>query len=166
MLKGLLLGPTGVGKTRLGQLVAAQLKLNFVDLDHYLAEALDTDELAKVLASQGAGEFYKCSLQALEALEKLSESWLVAVGAGTQWAAQGQTDWLKAYSICLMAEPAWLWQENVHYRRDPRTYQAFYEAEFGLLRQRLYAAADLQLDCTTQSDEQIVGQLVDWLAGQ
>lgn len=162
MIHCLILGPTGVGKTRLGQLWADACNLPFVDLDQHLAAVYQTSQLASALSQWGLALFYQRSLEQLQGLEQSTELLLIAVGAGTQLAAQGQLDLLAWPHLFLSAQAGWLWQENQTYRQDPRSFEDFCAIEFHPWRQHLEAHAQQRLDVTDLSTQDLLKQILSW----
>lgn len=153
----LLLGPSGVGKSTLSPPLAAALNCQPLDLDHYLARQWPTQPLADSLRQQGPAVFYQHSERALQTLHTAPEPYLVDMGAGTQWAAQGQTGFLNdAPSLCLWAEPGWLWQRNQRLRQDPRSLEAFKATEYSLWRQQIYQHCTYWLDGTQKTPQELL----------
>lgn len=165
MIRLLLLGPSGAGKSTLGQMLAPALNSQHVDLDQYLQQQWPEQALAESLRQQGAAAFYQCSYQALQALQTQPAHYLVDVGAGTQWAAQGQAQFLKlAPSLCLWAEPRWLWQRNQQLRQDPRSLRAFQDAEYPAWRQQLYQSCTYWLNGTQKTPQELLHSAQQLLA--
>lgn len=153
----LLLGPSGVGKSTLSPGLAAILNCQALDLDHYLALQWPAHALADILRQQGPAVFYQHSCRALQKLHAAPDRYLVDVGAGTQWAAQGQIEFLKlAPSVCLWADAGWLWQRNQELRQDPRSLDTFKEAEYSLWRQQVYQSCTYWLNGTQKTPQELL----------
>lgn len=159
MIRLLLIGPTGVGKSLWGPWLAQHLDLQYLDLDQALRLRYHSPNLAADLLNWGLPLFYQRSLSILQDYLKAPEAWLIALGAGTQFAAQGKAELLLAPTLCLWAQPQWLWQQNRQQRQDPRTFQAFRATEFHPWRKQLYRACPYFLDCTDQSPEAMMSAL-------
>lgn len=152
----LLLGPSGVGKSTLGQILAPALNSVHLDLDQHLQQQWPEQALAESLRQKGAVAFYQGSYKALQKLHSLPQKYLVDIGAGTQWSAQGQTQFLSiAPSLCLWAEPQWLWLRNQLQRQDPRSFKAFQEAEYSHWRQQLYQSCTHWLNGTQRTPQEL-----------
>ena len=161
----LLLGPSGVGKSTLGQMLAPALNSQHLDLDQHLQQQWPEQALADTLRQQGAHAFYQGSYKALEALAAEPTRYLVDVGAGTQWAAQGQSQFLKlAPSLCLWAEPRWLWQRNQQLRQDPRSPRVFQETEYPPWRQDIYQSCTYWLNGTQKTPQELLHSAQQLLA--
>ena len=160
MIHFLILGPTGVGKTRLGMHWAAVRHLRFVDLDQELAAVYQAPQLANALIQWGLPLFYQRSLTLLQRLEASTESLLIAVGAGTQAAAQGKLDLLAWPHLFLSAQADWLWQVNRSYRHDPRSFADFCATEFHLWRQQMQTQSQLIVDVTGLSTQDVLAQVL------
>ena len=61
----------------------------------------------------------------------------------------GRGDLLAYPTLCLWAEPQWVWERNVRLRQDPRSLEKFTQIEYGPARNALYQQADLQIDLPT-----------------
>jgi len=157
----LLLGATGVGKTRLGQAWAKQNDLGFVDLDQQLSQAYRYPHLAQALSQWGLPLFYQRSLEQIQSLDQSTQALIVAVGAGTQLAAQGALDLLNWRHLCLSAEAHWLWQQNQIYRQDPRSFDDFCAIEYHVWRQQIYQHSQMMLDVTGLSRQTVLAQALD-----
>jgi len=154
MIKAILLGPSGVGKSTLGQAVAQQCQLHFADLDLLLAETWPDIPLAEALVSYGLQAFYTRSLNLLAGLARAQPTYIVAMGAGSQWAAQGDLQCLAYPSICLWAQALALWQRNRRLRQDPRSLEAFTQIEYHPLRETLYSQCQQHIDCSHISQQE------------
>ncbi len=161
MIQALILGPTGVGKTRLGQAWAKERALTFIDLDQQLQRVYKTPKIADALVQWGLPLFYQRSLALLQLLEQKTECLLIAVGAGTQLAAQGQLDLLNWPHLFLVAEASWLWQQNQLYRQDPRSLTDFCAIEFHPWREQLCQASQQILDITGLSQQMILKKALE-----
>ncbi|MBF2053801.1 MAG: hypothetical protein IGS03_10120 [Candidatus Sericytochromatia bacterium] len=168
MIRLLLLGPSGAGKSTLSQMLAPDLKSRHLDLDQHLQQQRPQQLLAETLRRQGPQAFYQSSCQALQTLHAKPVSYLADIGAGTQWSAQGQTHFLQlAPSLCLWAEPRWLWLRNQQLRQDPRSLTAFQETEYSPWRQQLYRSCTYWLDGTHKTPQELLHSvqqlLADWV---
>lgn len=165
MIAWQLFGPNAVGKTTLGSWLAPQLQLEFVDLDQLMQQTFAVDELAACVSYWGAEGFHKRSLACLQTLAQSRQTYLVAVGSGSQWANQGRPDLLQYPSLYLWSEPRWLWQRNRELRQDPRSLEAFMAVEYSPEREYLYHAATLRIDLShlslSQAQQQILQVILE-----
>jgi len=138
MIQLLILGPSGIGKTHWGPVIASDLNLQFLDLDLALNQKHTCTDLAGALTFWGLPLFYQRSISILSTLTQDPKTWVVAVGAGTQMAVQPYPELLLAPSLCLWAPPEWLWKKNKQTRQDPRSLEQFAEIEYHPRRKQLY----------------------------
>lgn len=157
MIALLLIGPSGVGKSTLGPPLATSLDYTYLDLDSQLHQLYPDRPLAENLAQWGANRFYQVSEQLIKRFKQESQPYLLDIGAGTQWAAQGQTTWLQqAHSLCLWAEPQVLWRRNQQLRQEPRSLNAFFLSEYNPLRNQLYQSCTYWLNSSHQTAQQVL----------
>lgn len=76
-----LVGYMGVGKTTIGKKLAARLNLNFIDLDHFIAER-EHQKVAQIIENKGEGFFRILEKKYLEEVCDF-ENILVSTGGGT-----------------------------------------------------------------------------------
>lgn len=158
----LLVGPHRAGKTTLGRAASKVLaSVKFVDLDeviqdHYARPVLD------MWNSLGPARFADicCTEVARLSQESGNDLTIVAVGAGVFFDSAGDTSWLGHYpKVAVTGDPQHLFQ------RSP----AFHSMEEFLIRQfspaqvRVYDAADLQIDTTSQSEKESIRNLEAWI---
>lgn len=164
MIKALLLGVSGVGKSTLGEAVAPKLGWSFKDLDEQLRQTYHSESLAASMQVWGPAGFYQRSLDCLVTLDQDVQPWLVAVGAATQLAAEDSQILLSWPNVCLLNSLRQLWERSCAQRQDPRSFEAFLNVEYNLNRQKLYQGADIQLDLNqltlTQSVDKLLAELI------
>lgn len=161
MIKCLLLGPCGVGKSTLGISLAEFFHLEFIDLDHYIENTYHIHNLADYLGQSDVSDFYQASLFCLNKIHLCKAHSIVSVGAGTQYAAQSQLDLLVYPSLCLWAEPDYLWRKNQLLRSDPREFEYFKDIEFNTFRQILYQKSMFFLDVTKLNQKETFLKALD-----
>lgn len=149
MIRCLILGPTGVGKSTHGKFIAKLRDYTFLDLDKLIEQHIALP-LAQALREKGPQWLWQASKQQLDHHAQTDEDCVMAVGAGTQYAApqSWQESLRQAPSLALLAEAQWLWELNRQHRQDPRAFEAFYSIEYSPLRQQFYSACRWQLDLT------------------
>ncbi|MFI5203920.1 MAG: shikimate kinase [Flavobacteriales bacterium] len=77
-----LTGFMGSGKSTIGKLLAANLQLEFIDLDEYI-ESETGNSISKIFASAGENEFRKIEHDCLLQLVSTGTKKVVALGGGT-----------------------------------------------------------------------------------
>lgn len=163
MIKALLLGVSGVGKSTLGEAVAPKLGWAFKDLDEQLRQTYHSESLATSMQTWGSDGFYQRSLNCLLTLDQDTVPWLIAVGAATQLSAGDSQILLRWPNVCLLSPLEQLWERSRIQRQDPRSFEAFLTVEYNLNRQKLYQGADIQLDISqltlTQSVQKLLTEL-------
>lgn len=164
MIARLLLGPSGVGKSSLGQGLAAQLPGHrFADLDQLLARLFRNEDLTACLIDWGFERFHRRGLACLYKLDRRPEPWIVAVGAGSQFADGGSGELLSWPSLCLWAEPAWLLERNRRLFQDPRDLETFIKGEYSPEREALYESCNVRLDLSGLSQPEAQALLLQTL---
>jgi len=157
----LLVGLPGAGKSTLGPLVAAQLGIDFVDLDHEIEQATGRP-IGEIFALGGEAMFRRREFEATERLRRRPAS-VVAPGGG--WIAQPQ-------AVALLRPPARI----IHLRVSPATALTRMGSDAAsrpLLtgdvplrvlqslmtsRATAYGSADAELDTETLSLQELVAQ--------
>lgn len=160
MIQLLLLGPTGIGKTHWGSRLAKALDINFEDLDQALAQKYTEADLAHSLQIWGLSLFYQRSRNLISEYAQKPEQYIIAVGAGTQLAARGNTQLTALPSLCLWAPPDWLWKKNQSLRHDPRSLDDFTLIEYHPMRQDLYHSCNHLIDLSRLKSEQVLPELL------
>lgn len=150
-----LIGPTGVGKTHWGKKLAASQGLVFQDLDTLISPGYGAEHF---LMQQGVRAFGTRSLTLLRTLAAHSALYLVAIGAGTQWAMceMRAEDELLQYPTCaLWCEPNALLHLLQDFRQDTRSLAQLLSVEYTKARSQLYLRAQKQVDRTSLSEQQL-----------
>lgn len=144
-MKVYLVGPTGVGKTTIGRLLAGRLKLPFLDADEFIA-ARAGRSIAEIFAREGEQGFRRREKEAVRLIADLGSA-VVALGGGAVLDPQVR-EWLvqSGRVVALEEDPAVLVERM---RRSPRpglphpADPAFADLALGALRARMEAAAGL-----------------------
>jgi shikimate kinase len=80
-MKLFLIGMPGSGKTTLGEKVASQLKLDFVDLDHEI-ESREKKSIPEIFKEQGEDYFRKVESTLLKEWAESSKDFVMGTGGG------------------------------------------------------------------------------------
>jgi len=107
----LLIGLRASGKSTVGPLVAAELRLPFIDLDPLTAQELGESSAAKAFLTKGQAAFRMAEATALSRVLQSSAPAVIALGGGTPTApgfAQLLADYPDATLIYLRATPTTL----------------------------------------------------------
>lgn len=145
MIGWLLIGPSGAGKSTLGPLLAAKLNMRYLKLDHAL-KGPSGQPASVMLNLWGPQTFYQRSLHVLETHAADGETWLIDVGAGTQWTAFGQEQLLQFPTLCLWRNPEAQWHLNQLTRQETRSLAEFTALEYSPAREQLYQSAQVLCD--------------------
>ena len=156
-------GFMGTGKSTLGQLVAARLEREFVDMDT-LIEQRERRAISRIFAEKG--EPYFRQLEADLCAELANRSGLVIATGGGALVAETNLRTMERTGlvICLVCEPDELWQRIGHSEDRPMLAERD-EARFArlaaLLAQRTpaYKRIKHQLDVTSLSPEEAAQQI-------
>ncbi len=149
-----LIGPTGVGKTHWGERLSKRQGVEFQDLDAHLS----SEGAESFLMQQGVLAFWQRSQMVLHELEISPKNYVVAIGAGTQWAActLGAEAQLVGPSTCaLWCEPALLLYQLKTFRQDTRSLAQLVDMEYSQARSALYLRAQERIDRTSLSEQQL-----------
>lgn len=162
----ILTGFMGTGKSTMGQLVAAKLGRNFVDMD-MLIEQREGRAISQIFAT--SGEAYFRQQEAGLCRELAAQTGLViATGGGTMvpeanWRVMTESGLV----ICLDCEPETLWQRIGRSHNRPML-AADDESRFdrlsALLEQRTpaYNRINRHLDVTHLSPQEAAEQICEW----
>lgn len=82
MLKIVLLGYMGVGKSTIGKLLSEKLKMSYVDLDEFI-EKREEKSISQLFLEKGEIYFRKVEAQYLDEILENSEHQIVILGGGT-----------------------------------------------------------------------------------
>lgn len=159
-------GFMGTGKSTVGQLVAAELGRDFVDMDT-LIEQREGRSIPQIFAQRG--EAYFRQLEADLCHELSQQSGLVIATGGGALLPEANLRLLEQSGlvICLDCEPATLWQRIGHSDNRPMLAEPD-EGRFArlaaLLTQRApaYDRIALHLDVTNLSPEEATRQICHW----
>lgn len=154
-----LIGPTGVGKTRWGERLAKHQGVQFQDLDAHISP----EGAEFFLMQQGALAFWQRSQAVLHDFKTSSKTYVVAVGAGTQWVAceLGEATQLLTIPTCtLWCEPVKLLHQLQKFRQDRRSFEQLLATEYNQARSELYLRAQEYIDRTDLSEQQLWATLM------
>jgi len=154
-----LAGFMGVGKTRVGELLAEQLDLPFVDLDHVLEAQYGS--IATQFQSVGEVGFRARERACLLAL--CDETARVLATGGGAWLDARNRDALAPHyaRVVLTASP-----EAIRTRLEGDASRPLWSSRFEALlaeRQQDYAYADVHVDTTLRTPDEVVEEIVVWL---
>lgn len=136
----LLIGPSGAGKTVLGQQAAKQLGWAFIEWDAYLAEYWQ-EPVVRAYRRLGPEAFFRESLLLLEELQ-LECSTLVDIGAGNLVGSAQSKEPLFSWSVfSLQLSVVEAYARIKQSRADPRTQAQYAAQEYSPDRRILYQRA-------------------------
>jgi len=158
----LVVGPSGVGKSELGQCAEHQIVgCQFYDLDNLVKKStgISTGEL---LPNIGNDAFLELCQEEVNALGcKCSDQLcVVAVGAGAPQSSDA-LEWLRCHSTVAVTASA----EEVYKRGGPRnkdrSFEQFKQTEYSEDRNRIYESAEHKLDVDGLSLQQAKERFVE-----
>ncbi|MDO9260917.1 MAG: shikimate kinase [Flavobacteriaceae bacterium] len=103
-MKIVLVGYMGSGKSSVGVLLAHQLKISFIDLDHYI-EQKEQLTVAEIFKSKGEIYFRKKETHYLQEILEFDQDLVLALGGGTPCYGNNM-DLLKKYSTTIYLKSA------------------------------------------------------------
>lgn len=154
-----LIGPTGVGKTHWGERLAKHQGVEFQDLDAQLS----SKGAESFLMEQGVLAFWQRSQIVLNDLRVSSKNYVVAIGAGTQWAActlETEAQLISPSTCALWCEPVRLLYQLRTFRQDTRSLAQLVDMEYSQARSALYLRAQERIDRTHLSEQQVWAALI------
>lgn len=163
----ILIGFMGTGKSAVGRALADTLGYDFVDCDEWI-EKRAGKRVSQIFDEDGEPEFRRIESEVIADLPKLKRT-VVATGGGAPLRPENMAAMKRAgLVICLTASPEEIYQRVKHDTSRPLL------AEAGDLRRRIkellaqrksaYEKADVVLDTTLQSEEEVAQQCIDLLA--
>lgn len=164
----ILVGFMGTGKSAVGRILAKRLKRPFVDLDQRIArEAHQT--IPQIFASEGEAGFRKRELEAVAWASGLKEHVIAAGGGALLEGANAKLLRGSGFLVCLTARP------DVIFQRTTATLPSRPLLNPGNPRQRIaqlmqlraasYAQADVTIDTSDKSIEEVVGEIIKKVNG-
>jgi shikimate kinase len=166
----ILTGFMGTGKSTVGQLVAAELNREFVDMDT-LIEQREDRPIRQIFAESGEGYFRQ--LEADLCRELAEPKGLVIATGGGALVAEANLRVMESGSlvICLDCDPAVLWQrigQSEHRPMLATQDETRFARLAALLEQRApaYGRIKHHLDVTHLSPEEAAKQISEWANGE
>jgi shikimate kinase len=159
-----LIGMMGVGKTTIGQILAQQLGYQFFDTDAVI-EQVTKQSIADIFAASGEAEFRILETQVLAELSAYT-GLAIATGGGIV-VKQENWSYLRHGVVVWLDVPLSQLQQRLQQDtsrpllQDPNleaTLQKLFEA-----RRSLYAQADVQVESTNATPEQVAAQVIEQL---
>jgi XRE family aerobic/anaerobic benzoate catabolism transcriptional regulator len=163
-----LLGVRGAGKSTVGRRLATKLGREFVELDRRIELAAELS-LAEVFALHGDDYYRRLETEALESLLRAPSAFVVATGGSIVTHAENYAR-LRAGSVTvwLRATPEDHWDRVIRQGdRRPMQDHPHALAELRALlaaREPLYRQADLVVDTTDRTLDEVVEQIATMLA--
>jgi shikimate kinase len=157
-----LIGFMGTGKSSVGQLVASQLHLSFVDTDH-LIEVRAGKTISEIFARDGEPAFREIERKLVQELTTRKRS-VISTGGGLP-VTEGNLSSLRSHAliVCLWASPEKIWErvQNQTHRpllKDPDPLgkiRALLSA-----REPFYRQADILLNTEMRSVKEVAQQVI------
>lgn len=166
-----LLGYMGSGKTTIGTELAAELNMEFIDLDVYL-ESQHDKSISDIFKSEGEIKFRKFEREALEEVLERNENIVLSLGGGTP-AYYNNMELVNqhAFSIYLRLTPKELISRLTHEKSVRPLIAHLSEAEMPEFiakhlfeRRPFYEEAKFKIDVKEKSPFDIVGEIKSLLA--
>jgi shikimate kinase len=131
----LLIGPSGVGKTKLGEYAGKTLNFKFYNLDEYIKPKINCWD------NGWQEKYFDYSRQEVEKIKSENNDYsIVDVGAGTIDSKRSR-DWLKNFKTISITAPSKEVFERNKYWRD---FTGFKEREYSSYRRRIYDSASFK----------------------
>ncbi len=160
-----LTGFMGCGKTSVGNLLAEHLRSTFIDLDAVISDASGM-EIREIFATQGENHFRAMEKQSLNSLY-CRPNMVVSTGGGVVLDKQNR-DWMrqKGYIVNLTASA-----HTIYERLASDTERPLLQADNSIEkisamlaeREEFYSDADVRIDTSGKSLEDVVKQILIWL---
>ena len=162
MFKNIILtGFMGVGKTSVGTQLAKDLGYAFVDTDN-LIEADQNMAITMIFATHGEPYFREIEARIVQEVAA-RESQVVSTGGGAVIRDSNREAFKKAgFVVCLSARPEVIFDRIKHETHRPLLQTPDPLAKIRELldsRARFYAQADITIDTSEKSVEQIIGEI-------
>jgi shikimate kinase len=161
-----LVGFMGTGKSAVGQELARQKKMQFVDSDQ-LIEEKEKREIAKIFTREGEAYFRKVEKEVLAGISQ-KENQVVACGGGMVIDPDNiRTMQSSGIIICLSASPEVILERTRLFRHRPLLNVANPKDKIvSLLAERApyYAQADKIIDTSKISVKEIVKKILEFIA--
>jgi len=162
----ILIGFMGSGKTAVGQELARQLKLKYLDTD-ILIEKSGGKKISEIFAQKGEEHFRKLETEVVKALEDY-DGFVVSTGGGIVLKEENVKMLKKAGPLVLLwAEPEAVIKRIGHQRHRPLLAVDDPAAEAKKIlgqRKPIYQkAADFTVDTSNLKIEEVVSEIIKWL---
>jgi shikimate kinase len=158
-----LVGFMGVGKSTVGQQVAAALSFEFLDTDGWIEETVGMP-IARIFAEHGEAHFRTCEAMLVAELAQ-RERLVIATGGGLA-ANPDHLASLKSHAlvVCLWASPEAVWERVKHQTHRPLLQTENPEARIRSLlakREPSYRQADILVNTEFRTLKELVGQVTN-----
>jgi shikimate kinase len=162
MVKFLLIGPSGVGKSTALKILATNNFIEICDLDCLVKENVGANSISEYLRDFGNENFFNKSKEVIESIVR-EKKVLIAVGAGSIDFVDGHQWYKDQNTIVLTGNPEIIYDRSGRQRFHP-TIDGYKSSEFSPLRQKLYENSKYIVDVTILTPEQVADKVAAIIA--
>lgn len=162
----ILIGFMGAGKSAVGQLLAKELKMNFLDTDE-LIERTENRKISEIFKAEGEAYFRQVETETLKTLQDY-DNFVLSTGGGIVLKEEN-VQLLKSLgkNIFLWAEPEVIYQRIKNEAHRPLLDVTDPKAEIIRIlevRQPIYEkVADHKINTSAAPVDQVVKEIIEWL---